>query len=62
MAIDFSVPNDFEAVNEAAIRGGLVAGGSRLSDSLNALTRHIFGVDDDPEQKAGSWKRFLSIG
>jgi pilus assembly protein CpaE len=62
MAIDFSVPNDFEAVNQAAVRGGLVASGSRLSESLEALTRHILGVDDDPEQKAAAWKRFLSIG
>jgi pilus assembly protein CpaE len=61
MAIDFSIPNDFEAVNEAAVRGGLVASGSRLSESLEALTRHIFGIGDD-QQKAGPWKRFLSIG
>lgn len=59
MAIDFEVPNDFEAVSAAAVRGGLVARGSRLSDSLAALTRHIFEVDDEPEQKSGSWKRFL---
>ena len=62
MAVDFSLPNDFAAVNQAAVRGGLVASGSRLSESLDALTRHIFGVGADQEQKAGSWKRFLSIG
>ncbi len=62
MEIDFSLPNDFEAVNQAAVRGGLVASGSRLSDSFDALTRHIFGIEADPGHKAGSWKRFLSIG
>ena len=62
IAIDFSVPNDFQAVNQAAVRGGLVASGSRLSDSLDALTRHIFGIGAAPEQKAGLWKRFLRIG
>ena len=59
MAVDFSLPNDFAAVNQAAVRGGLVASESRLSESLDALTRHIFGVGADQEQKAGSWKRFL---
>jgi hypothetical protein len=29
---------------------------------LEALTRHIFGVKDELERKAGPWKRFLSIG
>lgn len=62
MTIDFSVPNDYEAVNEAAVRGGLVASGSRLSESLETLTRHIFGIDGEPEQKSGPWRRFLSIG
>jgi len=62
MAIDFSLPNDFAAVNQAAVRGGLMASGSRLSDSLDALTRHIFGIGAEQVQKAGPWKRFLKIG
>jgi Flp pilus assembly CpaE family ATPase len=62
LPIGFSVPNDFEAVNQASVRGGLVESGSRLAESLEALTRHIFGVKYEPERKAGSWKRFLSIG
>jgi pilus assembly protein CpaE len=60
MPIDFSIPNDFEAVNQAAVHGGLVASGSRLSASLDALTLHICGIEADPAQKAGLWKRFLS--
>lgn len=62
LPIEFAVPNDFEAVDQAAVRGGLVESGSRLADRLEALTRHIFGVKDAPEQKAVLWKRFLSIG
>lgn len=60
--IDFSVPNDYEAVSQAAVRGGLVASGSRLAESLGELTRHIFGICSMPAEKSVSWKRFLSIG
>lgn len=63
LKIEFALPNDFEAVNQAAVRGGLVESGSPLAERLEGLTSHIFGVKAEPAQKAGSsWKRFLSIG
>lgn len=62
LPIDFALPNDYEAVHQAAVRGGLVDSGSRLAERLEALTRHIFGVQEAAEQKAGAWKRLLNIG
>jgi pilus assembly protein CpaE len=62
MPVDFSLPNEFEGVNQAAMKGGLVAPNTPLAQSLEKLTRHIFGVVPAQKEKASSWKRLLHMG
>lgn len=62
LPVDFSLPNDFEAVSQAALSVGLVAPKTRLAESLDALTRHIFGVASPQTEKGPAWRRLLHMG
>ena len=62
LPVDFSLPNDFEAVSQAALSAGLVAPKTRLAESLDALTRHIFGVAPPQTEMGPAWRRLLHMG
>lgn len=62
LPVDFSLPNDFEAVSQAALSAGLVAPKTRLAESLDALTRHIFDVAPPQTEKTPAWRRLLHMG
>lgn len=61
MSVDFSIPNDFDAVNQAEMRGGLVSSGTKLSESLTALARQIFGVSASDKNKGSAWQRLFNL-
>lgn len=62
LPVDFSLPNEFETVKQAAIKGGLIAPTSQLYKSLEKLAGHILGVVPAQKEQASSWKRLLNMG
>jgi Flp pilus assembly CpaE family ATPase len=61
LAVDYSLPNDFEAVTQASMKGGLVAPTSPLAHGLEGLTRRILGIVPDQKEQASPWKRLLRM-
>lgn len=63
MRVHHSLANDYDAVTEAAVAGGLIAPDSRLGKDLNALAARIAGGEPAPARsKTPGWKRILSFG
>ena len=55
-----SLNNDYDAVSEAALRGGLIATGTKLGNQLRTLALRLAGREEKaPEENA--WKRLLSF-
>lgn len=60
--IDWTLVNDFRAVSDAAMRGGLVENGTELGGQLAALARRISGLEEPPpEHAASAWRRILAF-
>lgn len=63
MTVHHTLANDYDAVTEAAVAGGLIAPDSRLGKDLRALATRIVGVEPKPDRRpASSWKRLLRFG
>ena len=57
-----TLANDYDAVTEAAVAGGLIAADSRLGKDLKALVLRITGVEPARAQQSSTgWKRILSF-
>ncbi len=58
------LPNDYDAVSEAAMRGGLVSGESRLGRGIERFVDKAIGAkeaDAEPQGRPGKWRRMLSL-
>ena len=63
MPVHHTLANDYDAVTEAAVAGGLVPPESRLGRDIAALVAQISGSEPKPApNKASGWKRILSFG
>ncbi len=58
-----SIPNDYDAVTEAALKGELISGGSDLGKTLHSLACDIAGIEDKPSAVGarGGWARLLRL-
>lgn len=63
MPVHHTLANDYDAVTEAAVAGGLISSETRLGKDLRALTARIGGAGEVPVRRpAPGWKRILSFG
>jgi pilus assembly protein CpaE len=61
--VHHTLANDYDAVTEAALVGGLVDSDSRLGQELESLAGRIAGFGAAPERRQESgWKRILKLG
>ena len=59
--VAWSAANDYVAVTDATIRGGLVSRDSELGDQLFRLACNLAGHEEESRTERG-WKRILSFG
>ncbi len=64
MKVSATLPNDYDAVSAATMRGGLVSDDSRLGRSIEEFVSGALGAEDAAGEKRGrqsKWMRMLSI-
>ena len=59
--VAWSTANDYVAVTDATVRGGLVSRDSELGDQLFRLACNLAGHEEESRTERG-WKRILRFG
>ncbi len=61
--ISYTLDNDYSAVSDAYLKGGLVRADSALGRQLSRLAAHVVGTEeaDGPDPPASRWRDFLAF-